>query len=137
MTFAEADAWRDRFAAVRFPDKSGSWTIRFYQETSVNRVLERIVARQARILLTLATGTGKTLTSAAIIKLFLRTGNARRVLFLVDRLELETQAWKAFDKVLKNDYRCVIYKENRDDWRHAEIVVTTVQSLLFNNKGLA
>ena len=79
-------------------------------------------------------GTGKTLTSAAIIKLFLRTGNARRVLFLVDRLELEDQAWKAFKKLLANDCKSVIYKENRDDWRKAEIVVTTVQSLLFGNK---
>ena len=82
----------------------------------------------------MATGTGKTLTAAAIIKLFLRTGNACRVLFLVDRLELEDQALKAFKKVLANDYKSVIYKENRDDWRHAEVVVTTVQSLLFNNK---
>ncbi len=82
----------------------------------------------------MATGTGKTLTSAAVIKLFLRTGNARRVLFLVDRLELEDQAAKAFKDYLKNDYATVIYKERRDDWRKAEIVVTTVQSLLFKNK---
>jgi len=82
----------------------------------------------------MATGTGKTLTAAAIIKLFLRTGNARRVLFLVDRLELEDQALKAFRKVLANDTKSVIYKENRDDWRRAEVVVSTVQSLLFNNK---
>ena len=49
----------------------------------------------------MATGTGKTLTAAAVIKLFLRTANARRVLFLVDRLELEDQAWKAFVEYLK------------------------------------
>ena len=36
--------------------------------------------------------------------------------------------------MLANDYKTVIYNENRDDWRHAEIIVTTVQSLLFNNK---
>ena len=66
--------------------------------------------------------------------LFLRSGNVRRVLFLVDRLELEDQAKKAFAAVLSADYQTVIYKENRDDWRRAEIVVTTVQSLLFNNK---
>ena len=53
-----------------------------------------------RFLFEMATGTGKTLTSAAFIKLFLRTSNAQRVLFLVDRLELEDQAWKAFKKVL-------------------------------------
>ena len=77
---------------------------------------------------------GKTLTAAAVIKLFLRSGNARRVLFLVDRLELEDQAKKAFAALLSADLQTVIYKENRDDWRRAEIVVTTVQSLLFNNK---
>jgi type I restriction enzyme R subunit len=82
----------------------------------------------------MATGTGKTLTAAAIIKLFLRSGNASRVLFLVDRLELEEQAKKAFAALLAPDYKTVIFKENRDDWRHAEIVVSTVQSFLFNNK---
>ena len=82
----------------------------------------------------MATGTGKTLTSAAVIKLFLRTGNAHRVLFLVDRIELENQAKKNFVNYLKNDYRTVIFKENTDDWRKAEIVVSTVQTLLANNK---
>jgi type I restriction enzyme R subunit len=83
----------------------------------------------------MATGTGKTLTAAAVIKLFLRTENASRVLFLVDRLELEDQAaTKAFPELLKTDFDTVVYKEHRDDWRHAEVVVTTVQSLLFNNK---
>ena len=82
----------------------------------------------------MATGTGKTLTAAAIIKLFLRSGNASRVLFLVDRLELEDQAQKQFTNLLSADYTTVIYKERRDEWRSADIVVTTVQSLLFNNK---
>ena len=87
-----------------------------------------------RFLFEMATGTGKTRTAAAVIKLFLRTGNAKRVLFLVDRLELETQANTNFKTYLSSDYQTVIYKENRDDWIKAEIVVTTVQSLLFNNK---
>jgi hypothetical protein len=39
MTFAKTSAWRDRFAAVSYPDKSGTWSLRFYQEISVNRVL--------------------------------------------------------------------------------------------------
>jgi len=82
----------------------------------------------------MATGTGKTLTAAAVIKLFLRSGNAKRVLFLVDRLELEDQANKAFKEYLKNDFQCCIYKENRDEWRKHEIVVSTVQSFLHNNK---
>src|SRR3990172_6461896 len=73
----------------------------------------------------MATGTGKTLIAAAVIKLFMRTGNAKRVLFLVDRLELEDQANKRFTQFLKNDFKTAIYKENREDWRRAEIVVTT------------
>ena len=60
LTFAKQSVWRDRFAAVPFPDKSGSWTIRFYQEIAVERVLECIANGDDRILLTLATGTGKT-----------------------------------------------------------------------------
>jgi len=90
-----------------------------------------------RFLFEMATGTGKTLIAGAVIKLFLRSGNARRVLFLVDRLELEDQAGKRPTSpllLLSADFKTVIYKENRDDWRRAEIVVTTVQSLLFNNK---
>jgi type I restriction enzyme R subunit len=55
-------------------------------------------------------------------------------LFLVDRLELEDQAKKAFVEYLKNDFKTVIFKENHEDWRSAEIVVSTVQSFLFNNK---
>ena len=82
----------------------------------------------------MATGTGKTLVAAAIIKLFLRTGNAKKSTFLVDRLELEDQAWKNFVKYLKNDCKSVIYKESLDDWNKAEIVVSTVQSLSFDNK---
>ena len=58
----------------------------------------------------------------------------KRILFLVDRLELEDQAERNFKDYLKNDFKCVIYKENKEDWKKAEIVVSTVQSLLFNNK---
>jgi type I restriction enzyme R subunit len=82
----------------------------------------------------MATGTGKTLTAAAVIKLFLRTKNAKKVLFLVDRLELEDQAYKDFTNYLKPDYTTYIYKEHRSDWHKADIIVTTIQSLLFNNK---
>jgi type I restriction enzyme R subunit len=108
--------------------------LRHYQNKAVKAIQKAVAEKQDRFLFEMATGTGKTLTAAAVIKLFLRTGNAQRVLFLVDRLELEDQANKAFIEYLKNDYKSVIYKENRDDWRKAEIVVTTVQSLLFNNK---
>jgi len=108
--------------------------LRDYQLNAVQKLQNAVKQGKDRFLFEMATGTGKTLTAAAVIKLFLRTGNARRVLFLVDRLELEDQARKAFTTLLKNDFRTVVYKEHRTDWRLAEIVVSTVQSLQFSNK---
>ncbi len=108
--------------------------LRPYQLKAIHALQRAVKDGKDRFLFEMATGTGKTLTAAAVIKLFLRSGNARRVLFLVDRLELENQALKAFKGLLAADFKTVIYKENRDDWRRAEIVVTTVQSLLSDNK---
>jgi len=108
--------------------------LRDYQLSAIKALQQAAKRGKTRFLFEMATGTGKTLVAAAVIKLFLKTGNARRVLFLVDRLELETQAWKNFKQYLKNDYTTVIYKQNRDDWKKAEIVVTTIQSLLAQNK---
>ena len=108
--------------------------LRPYQLNAVHSIQKAVGEGKDRFLFEMATGTGKTLTSAAVIKLFLKSGNVRRVLFLVDRLELEVQARKAFKALLSSDFQTVVYKENRNDWQRAEIVVTTVQSLLFNNK---
>lgn len=108
--------------------------LRDYQLKAIKSIQESVKQGKDRFLFEMATGTGKTLVSAAVIKLFLRTGNARRVLFLVDRLELENQAKKAFVNYLKNDYQTTVYKENRDDWRKAEIVVSTIQSFMSKNK---
>ena len=103
-TFAKQNDWRDRFATVPFPDKSGSWHIRFYQEIAVERVLERIAAGKDRILLTLATGTGKTAIAFQIAwKLFQTRWNLGgeptrrpRILFLADRNNLADQAVNDF-----------------------------------------
>ncbi len=103
-TFAEENAWRDRFAAIPYPDKGGSWQIRFYQEIAVKRVLEAIASGRDRILLTLATGTGKTSIAFQILwKLFAArwnlTGEPTRrpnILFLADRNNLADQAFNDF-----------------------------------------
>ena len=108
--------------------------LREYQLNAVRAVQNSISEGKDRFLLEMATGTGKTLTSSAIIKMFLRLYNVKRVLFLVDRIELETQAQKEFDEVLKNDFRTVVWKENQSDWTKAEIVVSTVQSFVSRNK---
>ncbi|MFM2408411.1 MAG: hypothetical protein RL358_1153 [Pseudomonadota bacterium] len=133
-SYANEAGWKNKAERPAFVEKNRLRFMRDYQKRAVQAIQDAIAEGQNRFLFEMATGTGKTLTSAAVIKLFLRTGNARRVLFLVDRLELEDQANKAFVAYLKNDYTTVIYKERRDEWRKAEIVVTTVQSLLFNDK---
>lgn len=130
---AEA-GWNNPAERDAFIQKNRLRFLRDYQKRAVQAIQDAVAEGSSRFLFEMATGTGKTLTAAAVIKLFLRTGNARRVLFLVDRLELEDQANKAFIAQLKNDYTSVIYKERRGEWRKAEIVVTTVQSLLFNDK---
>jgi type I restriction enzyme R subunit len=126
--------WKNEAERTDFIDKNKLRFLRDYQIKAIQALQGAVSEGKDRFLFQMATGTGKTLTSAAVIKLFLRTGNARRVLFLVDRIELEEQAKKAFTDLLKNDYKTVIYKENRNDWRYADIVVTTVQSLLVGNK---
>lgn len=108
--------------------------LRDYQLEAVLSVQNSIASGNDRFLLEMATGTGKTLTSSAIIKMFLRLYKVKRVLFLVDRIELETQAQKEFVEVLKNDFWTVIWKENKNDWISAEIVVSTVQSFVSRNK---
>ena len=127
-------AWRNEAERPGYIQANKLRFLRPYQLKAIHALQRAVKDGKDRFLFEMATGTGKTLTAAAVIKLFLRSGNARRVLFLVDRLELEDQARKAFAALLSADFQTVIYKENRDDWRRAEIVVTTVQSLLFNNK---
>jgi type I restriction enzyme, R subunit len=127
-------AWRNEAERPGYIQANKLRFLRPYQLKAIYALQRAVKEGKDRFLFEMATGTGKTLTAAAVIKLFLRSGNARRVLFLVDRIELEDQAWKSFKALLSADFQAVIYKENRDDWRRAEIVVTTVQSLLFNNK---
>jgi type I restriction enzyme R subunit len=103
-TFAEQNIWREQFANVPFEDKSGSWQLRYYQEIAVQRTVEAIAQSKDRILLTLATGTGKTAIAFQIAwKLFQtrwnlnRDGNRRpRILFLADRNILADQAYNSF-----------------------------------------
>jgi type I restriction enzyme, R subunit len=133
-TFQKDPRWIDEEQRSAYTADQGLRILRDYQVEAIHKLQESAATGSDRFLFEMATGTGKTLVSAAVIKLFLKTGNAKRVLFLVDRLELEDQAYKNFVRYLKNDFITVIYKENRDDWRKAEIVVTTVQSLTFDNK---
>ena len=132
--YASEAAWKNEAERPGFIKANNLRFLRAYQLRAIHALQRAVKAGGDRFLFEMATGTGKTLTAAAVIKLFLRSGNASRVLFLVDRLELEDQAHKVFTALLSADFQTVVYKENRNDWNRAEIVVTTVQSLLFNNK---
>lgn len=107
-TFAEPNAWRERFGAVPFEDRGGAWQARYYQHNAINHVLEAIAAGRERILLTLATGTGKTAIAFQIAwKLFHarwslaarasgEPARRPRILFLADRNILANQAFNDF-----------------------------------------
>jgi type I restriction enzyme R subunit len=103
-TFSVDNVWRDRFAAVPFEDKGGSHPSRYYQDIAVERVTQAIADGRRRILLTLATGTGKTFIAFQIAwKLFHSRWNSGReptrrprILFLADRNILANQAYNAF-----------------------------------------
>lgn len=104
QTFVEENDWRDRFGEVPFEDKGGQWQARYYQHNAIERTLEAITEGRDRILLTLATGTGKTAIAFQIAwKLFHSRWNLNRepsrrprVLFLADRNILADQAYNAF-----------------------------------------
>lgn len=111
-TFSEENQWRDRFAAIPFEDRSGTWEARYYQHNAIKHVLEAICQGRNRILLTMATGTGKTFIAFQLAwKLFqsrwnisrkptLRQGSVStrrpRILFLADRNILANQAYNSF-----------------------------------------
>lgn len=102
--FEKPNLWRDRFAAVPFEERGGTWQTRYYQHNAIENALEAIAAGKQRILLTLATGTGKTAIAFQIAwALFQSRWNLSReptrrprILFLADRNILADQAYNAF-----------------------------------------
>ena len=102
--FEKPNAWRDRFAAIPFEERGSTWQTRYYQHNAIENALEAIAAGKQRILLTLATGTGKTAIAFQIAwALFQSRWNLSReptrrprILFLADRNILADQAYNAF-----------------------------------------
>ncbi|HOV12704.1 MAG TPA: DEAD/DEAH box helicase family protein [Spirochaetota bacterium] len=102
--FEKQNEWREKFDKLSFEEIGGTKKPRFYQEIAVNKALEAVADNKSRILLTLATGTGKTTISFLIAwKLFYtrwnlkRDGSRRpRILFLADRNILANQAFNDF-----------------------------------------
>ena len=107
--YAATNVWRDRFAAIPFEDRGGYFQPRYYQDRAISSVLQAVADGRDRILLTLATGTGKTFIAFQIAwKLFQSRWNLGdwkkegepsrrpRILFLADRNLLADQAYNAF-----------------------------------------
>ena len=104
QVFGDQNQWRDRFGAVAFETDGGKWEPRYYQHNAITAALEAVAQDQRRILLTLATGTGKTSIAFQIAwKLFQAKWNSSRaptrrprILFLADLNILADQAYNAF-----------------------------------------
>ena len=132
----ELDLIRERITI----DRSPLWTIevdegflrtrsmRYYQVDAVRSVQESARAGRLGFLLEMATGTGKTTVAAAICRLYLQAEVAQRILFLVDRDELYTQAIADLNRALDGQYRVGGYRDRTRRWS-APITVATVQAL--------
>ena len=110
--------------------------LRHYQIDALDEVARLFDQKSRRkFLLEMATGTGKTLLCAALIRRFLVTRNAERVLFIVDRIELAKQTMEDFNVIL-NEYRPVIFKTARrtGDLLGSSVVVATIQSLMTDRR---
>ena len=143
--YKPVNEWRLKFADVPFEDKSGTWQLRYYQEIAVRNTIEAIANGKNRILLTLATGTGKTAIAFQIAwKLFQtrwnlkRDGSRRpRILFLADRNILANQAFNAFSAFPEDALVRINPKEIRKGGRvptNGSIFFTIFQTFMTNAK---
>lgn len=146
-TFATHNAWRDRFGAVEFETDGGKWELRYYQHNAITAALDALAKGDRRILLTLATGTGKTSIAFQIAwKLFQAKWNLSgeptrrpRILFLADRNILADQAYNAFsafpnDAVTRIDPD-TIRKNGGKPPRNASLFFTIFQTFMTGESG--
>lgn len=135
-TFAVQNEWREKFATIPFEDKSGTWQLRYYQEIAVKNTLEALANNKERILLTLATGTGKTAIAFQIAwKLFQtrwnlkRDGSRRpRILFLADRNILADQAFNSFSAFPEDALVRIKPSEIKKKETYLQMVVSSLPS---------
>ena len=139
--------WRDNFSSIPFEDKSGTWQPRYYQEIAIKKTLEAIAQGKDRILLTLATGTGKTAIAFQIAwKLFQARWNLSvnkqyqkrrpRILFLADRNILANQAFNSFSAFPEDALVRIKPKEIKKRGKvptNGSIFFTIFQSLMAND----
>jgi len=109
--------------------------LRRYQIQALDKIGEGFDAGNRKFLLEMATGTGKTILCAALIRRFLVTRNAERVLFIVDRIDLAKQTIEDFNVIL-SEFKPVIYKTARrtGELLGSSVVIATIQSLMVGGR---
>ena len=121
--------WTTPVDSNYLPDNSRR-IMRPYQVAAVNAVQNAAKESKTSHLLEMATGTGKTTVAAAIIYLYISTGNAERVMFLVDRIELKLQAANDLRAALDNQYTVDLYDGQLDyNWDSTHVTVISIQTL--------
>ena len=144
--FPEGNDWRERFGVVPFETGGGKWQPRYYQHNAITAVLEAIAQGRERILLTLATGTGKTSVAFQIAwKLFHSKWNLSRdpvrrprILFLADRNILANQAYNAFSAFPADALARISPEEIRRQGkipRNASVFFTIFQTFMTDGRG--
>lgn len=136
-SLTQSSAWKsgDKKTLFEYCMSKEIRVLRPYQLLAIKAIQNAIKDDKTRFLLEMATGTGKTLTASGIVKMFIRSDIAHRVLFLVDRIELENQAKKDLARYLSKDgIRVEVYKENKQDWNAADVVISTIQSFTHDDK---
>lgn len=123
---------RNRLPLAEMPINT-SIADRPYQHEAIRRVAEAFAAKKRRALLVMATGTGKTRTTMAIIDLFLRAHHAQKVLFLADRDALVDQALTdGFKAHLQHEPRDRIYTHKIDATKRLFVATEQTLSLCYN-----
>ena len=131
--YAAEAAWRNADEREGFIQEHGLRFLRPYQVRAVRALQRAVKDGEDRFLFEMATARARRSFRRGHQAVSPQRQCAAGAVF-GRPLELEDQAANVFQGLLANDFDAVIYKENRGDWRRAEIVVSTVQSLLFNNK---
>ena len=107
---------------------------RYYQQIAINRVIEAVAQGGNRVLLAMATGTGKTYTAFNIIWRLWKTGRAKRVLFLADRNILVDQTmvndFKPFGDVMTKLDRSLVDKDNGNVDKSYQIYLGLYQAIM-------
>jgi type I restriction enzyme R subunit len=112
---------------LRFTFRGEEVTVRPYQLECLKKADEALIGGRRRMLLEMATGTGKTLTIAMLMKRWFQSAVISRVLFLVDRIELAKQAKETFDDYLRDWPAVILYGGKRS--LEGQIVVGTLDTI--------